>query len=176
MEVPATKTPTRAKRHLTSRELAVWRSLLDTTTELRRLLAAQLQEVDVSPGDYAVLLALSEAEDRSLRSSELADTIDWERSRLSHHLGRMERRGLIVREECKTDNRGAIIAITEEGVASFRRASAPHLRAVKHYFADALSAQQLDELGGVLDAVRTHLTSLTTDSSAQDVRTQGESS
>ncbi|MGJ6961011.1 MarR family winged helix-turn-helix transcriptional regulator [Streptosporangium sp. G11] len=156
-----------ARRRLTSKELSVWRSLMDTTTELRRLLTAQLQEVDVSPGDYAVMLALSEAEGRSLRSSELADTIDWQRSRLSHHLGRMGRRGLIRREECLTDNRGAIIAITEEGMASFRRASAPHLRAVKHYFADALSEQQLDELGGVLASVQTHLAALESHSIAR---------
>jgi len=133
---------------------------MDTTIELRRLLTAQLHEVDVSPGDYAVMLALSEAEGRSLRSSELADAIDWQRSRLSHHLGRMERRGLIRRAECLTDNRGAIVAITEEGMASFRRASAPHLRAVKHYFADALSEQQLDELSGVLESVQARLSSL----------------
>jgi hypothetical protein len=78
---------------MTSRELAVWRSLFDTTAELRRLLGAQLaHDCGLSPGDYQVLLALSEAEGRRLRSSELAATIDWERSRLSHHLGRMERR------------------------------------------------------------------------------------
>lgn len=136
---------------------------MDTTTELRRLLTAQLQEVGVSPGDYAVLLALSEAEDRSLRSSELADMIDWERSRLSHQLGRMERRGLIRREECTTDNRGAIIVITSEGRSSFRRASAPHLLAVKHHFADALSEAQLDELDGILGTIRAHLGASTSD-------------
>jgi len=74
-------TAQRTAERLTDRELAVWRSLQDTTTELRRRLSAELQQVELSPGDYAVLLALTEASDRTLRSSELADAIDWERSR-----------------------------------------------------------------------------------------------
>ncbi|WP_349263636.1 MarR family winged helix-turn-helix transcriptional regulator, partial [Actinocrinis sp.] len=98
---------------MTSNELAVWRALIDTTAELRRLLGAQLlQETSLSPADYHVLLALSETQGRRLRSSELAAAIDWERSRLSHHLARMERRGLIRRDECATDNRGAEVSLT----------------------------------------------------------------
>jgi len=85
---------------LTSPELAVWRALMDTTTELRRVIGARLQQdCGLSPGDYQVLLALSEAPGRRLRSSDLAAAIDWERSRLSHHLARMERRGLIRRDD-----------------------------------------------------------------------------
>jgi len=142
---------------LSDDELAVWRSLMDTTTDLRRLLSAELQTLDVSPGDYAVLLALTEASDRTLRSSELADAIDWERSRLSHHLGRMERRGLLRREECPGDSRGAYVVITDDGVDALRRASGPHLRAVKQYFADALSPEQVSNLADVLTTVRAHL-------------------
>src|SRR5438132_11213451 len=117
---------------MTSRELAVWRSLVDTTAELRRILGAQLlQESNLSPADYQVLLALSETEGRRLRSSELAASIDWERSRLSHHLSRMERRGLIRRDDCATDSRGAEVSLTEAGAQLFRRVSVPHLRAIK---------------------------------------------
>jgi DNA-binding MarR family transcriptional regulator len=149
-------------QRLSDDELAVWRSLMDTTTDLRRLLSAELQELDVSPGDYAVLLALTEASERILRSSELADAIDWERSRLSHHLGRMERRGLLRREECPGDSRGAYVVLTEDGAAALRRASGPHLRAVKQYFADALSAEQVANLTDVLSTVRAHLQRPTT--------------
>src|SRR5258705_2558522 len=88
----------RVRRRMTSAELATWRTLLDTTGELRRVLGAELQETSLSPSDYQVLLALSEAHGKQMRSSELARTIDWDRSRLSHHLGRMEGRSLIRRE------------------------------------------------------------------------------
>src|SRR6266699_2908900 len=124
------------RRRMTSRELAIWRSLIDTTAELRRVLGAELQESNLSPADYQVLLALSEAEDRRLRSSELARTIDWERSRLSHHLGRMERRRLIRRDDCAT---------------------APHMRAIKKHFADALTPEQFEALADVLRALQNHL-------------------
>src|SRR4051794_35130691 len=114
-----------ATERLTHDELVVWRSLIDTTAELRRLLGAQLQELGVSSAEYAVLLALTEAPRGGLRSSELADAMDWERSRLSHQLGRMERRGLLRREDCPGDNRGAIVVITDDGTSALRRASGP---------------------------------------------------
>src|SRR5260370_31027391 len=104
-----------ARRRMTSGELAIWRSLIDTTAELRRILSAQLQESGCSPADYQVLLALREADGRRLRSSELAASIDWERSRLSHHLGRLERRDLIGRSDGATDRRGAECSLTNYG-------------------------------------------------------------
>jgi DNA-binding MarR family transcriptional regulator len=137
-------------------ELATWRLLLDTTAELRRFLGAELQASNLSPGDYQVLLALTEAGAGPLRSAELATAIDWERSRLSHHLGRMERRGLIRREDCATDSRGAEVSLTVEGARMFRAAAGPHLRAVKRHFADALTPEQLEALGHILQAVRNH--------------------
>jgi DNA-binding MarR family transcriptional regulator len=139
-------------------ELAIWRALVDTTTELRRILGAQLlQDSGLSPADYQVMLALSEADARRLRSSELAASIDWERSRLSHHLARMERRDLIRRDECITDSRGAEVSLTDDGAGRFRGATAPHMRAIKKYFADALTPEQFQALGDILQALRNHL-------------------
>ncbi len=142
---------------MTSRELAIWRSLIDTTAELRRILGAELQESSLSPADYQVLLALSEADGKRLRSSELARTIDWERSRLSHHLGRMERRRLIRRDDCATDSRGAEVHLTADGARVFRRATAPHMRAIRKHFADALTPEQFEALADVLRALKSHL-------------------
>jgi DNA-binding MarR family transcriptional regulator len=153
-ELPAR---TASRPRLTARELAIWRSLLDTTAELRRVLGAQLQESGLSPGDYQVLLALKEADGIRLRSSELAATIEWERSRLSHHLGRMEQRGLIRRDDCATDNRGAEVSLTDSGAAAFRRASVPHLRAIKQHFVDALTPEQLEALADILQSLQRHL-------------------
>jgi DNA-binding MarR family transcriptional regulator len=145
---------------MTSSELATWRSLIETTGELRRIVGAQMQESHLSPADYQVLLALGEADGMRLRSSELAQAIDWERSRLSHHLKRMEGRGLIGRDECPTDSRGAEVYLTSGGVRLFRRATAPHMRAIKRQFADALSPEQINALADVLSALNNHLSSL----------------
>ncbi|CAN5626276.1 MarR family transcriptional regulator [soil metagenome] len=147
------------RRHTpTAQNLGVWRNFVETGDELRALLAARLQaESDLSPGDYAVLLALSEASAKRIRSSELADLVSWERSRLSHHLGRMETRGLIGRQRCADDSRGSEIVLTDAGAERFRRASAPHLRAVQELFLDALTPELLASVDEVTRALRQHL-------------------
>lgn len=110
----------------TTEELRIWRDFIETAQALRTELAARLQKDSaLSPGDYGTLLALSEADGRRLRPSALARTLGWERSRLSHQLGRMERRGLVRREECATDSRGAEVVLTDEGARAFRAAALP---------------------------------------------------
>lgn len=142
----------------TADELRIWRGFIETTELLRARLASRLQsESSLSSGDYTVLLALSEADGHRLRSSDLAAAIGWERSRLSHHLGRMERRDLLRREDCAADSRGAEIAMTDEGAQAFRRASLPHLRAIQQAFVDVLTPQQLAAVAEITAALRLHL-------------------
>ncbi|MDP9793911.1 DNA-binding MarR family transcriptional regulator [Catenuloplanes nepalensis] len=139
-------------------ELHVWREFIETTDALRSRVTARLHDdTGLGPGDYAVLLALSEAPDTRLRSSELAAGIGWERSRLSHHLGRMERRGLITRTASPDDNRGALIVMSQDGGAAFRAATVPHLRTVRELFVDALTPEQLAAAGEIAAALRAHL-------------------
>lgn len=149
---------TRTRRFPTREELRIWRDYIETGETVRAAMAARLQqESGLSPGDYAVLLALSEATGRRLRSSELAATIGWERSRLSHHLGRMERRGLIRREECLTDNRGAEVVLAPPGLEVFQEANRPHLRDIREIFVDALTPEQIAAAGEIAAALRAHL-------------------
>jgi DNA-binding MarR family transcriptional regulator len=146
------------RRSPTREELRIWRDFIETGERLRAVLASRLQsESDLTTGDYAVLLALSEAAGKRLRSSDLALQIAWERSRLSHHLGRMESRGLIERQPCATDSRGSEVVLTELGTTHFRRASAPHLRAVQDLFIDALTPQLLDQVDEVTRALQARL-------------------
>ncbi|MFF8612368.1 MarR family winged helix-turn-helix transcriptional regulator [Streptomyces sp. NPDC015350] len=136
--------------------MKTWRTLIDLTADLRKVLGVEMQDVGVSPGDYAVLPALGEAEDCAIRSSEPAEAIDRARSRLSHHLGRrMEKLGPRWCEACD-GGRGTLIVLTPAGRDALRNASGPHLAAVKRYFADALSRDELEQLFTPLDRVRTH--------------------
>jgi DNA-binding MarR family transcriptional regulator len=140
------------RRSPTATQLQTWRRFTETSARVNAAMASRLQsDSGISPGDYAVLLALSEA--GTMRSSDLAATINWERSRLSHHLGRMEQRGLLRREECLTDNRGAEVALTEAGTDLFRRASAPHMHAIQELFASRLSPEQLNALDDAMRAL-----------------------
>ncbi|WP_305785407.1 MarR family winged helix-turn-helix transcriptional regulator [Symbioplanes lichenis] len=148
------------RRLPTRDELHIWREFIETTEALRAAVGARLQsDSGLSAGDYGVLLALSEAPDQRLRSSDLALAVGWERSRLSHHLGRMERRGLISRGRATDDNRGALITLTPAGAAAFREATAPHLRAIRELFVDALTPEQLAAAADVAGALRRTLTS-----------------
>jgi DNA-binding MarR family transcriptional regulator len=148
----------RGRQLPTAEQLRIWRDFIETADALRSELSSRLQsESSLSPGDYVVLLALSEAEGWRMRSSELAAGIGWERSRLSHHLGRMERRGLIRREECAADNRGAEVVLAPTGAEAFRGATVPHLRAVRELFVDALTPDQLVAAGEVAATLRAHL-------------------
>jgi DNA-binding MarR family transcriptional regulator len=69
----------------------------------------------------------------------------------------MERRGLIRRHDCATDSRGAEVSLTDDGARLFRAATAPHMRAIKQYFADALTPEQFEALAAILQALQIHL-------------------
>jgi DNA-binding MarR family transcriptional regulator len=148
----------RPRRNPTSAQLRTWREFIETVEALSWRLAVRLQsESSLSPGDYQVLLALSEADGRRLRPSELAATIGWERSRLSHHLGRMEKRGLVSRDPCAADGRGAEVVLAPHGADCFRRATVPHLRAVRELFIDPLSPEQLAAAEDIAATLRAQL-------------------
>ncbi len=149
---------TTRRRLPNSEEVAVWRSYIETFDIVRARVEARLQQdSQLSSGDYTVLLALSEAEGMALRSSELADRIEWERSRLSGQLGRMDKRGLVRREPCEEDARGSRVFLTDEGARAFRAATVPHFQAIKETFVDAFTPQQLTQLGDAATAMRHHL-------------------
>lgn len=154
---PDDATP-KKRRMPTAEQLRVWRAYLETAEALRARLARRLQdEASLSAGDYEVLLGLTEAPSGRLRSSELAARVGWERSRLSHHLGRMEERGLLRREACPEDRRGAEVVLSDAGARAFRAGSIPHLLAVRELFLDAFTAEQLAEVDALTGALRGHL-------------------
>ena len=146
----------------------MWRDYFETSQELQRQIGARFQaQSGISMSDYTVMVSLNEAEDHTLRSSELAAKIAWDRSRLSHHLRRMEGRGLIRREACSHDSRGSYVVLTEEGMALYRRASVPHLADVGELFVDAFTPEQLDAFGAAVAALRKHLDSPTSSPSSR---------
>jgi DNA-binding MarR family transcriptional regulator len=147
-----------APRWLDQREQRAWRSYLRMHSELLRHLNRQLQrDTELSVPDYEVLVHLSEVPDGRLRAFELGGALQWEKSRLSHHLTRMERRGLVAREECLTDTRGADVALTEAGRAAIEAAAPRHLEEVRRLFVDALTPDQLDTLAEISDVVLAQL-------------------
>ncbi len=142
----------------------VWRQWLDVTARLPLALNRQLQsDSGLSLQDFSVLVSLSEAPEEQLRVAALADVLQWERSRLSHHLGRMERRGLIRRRECPEDGRGAFVALEEPGRQGLAEAAPGHARCVRHLLfggLDPAGLRALDDLTrGVLGRLADYETS-----------------
>jgi len=124
-------------RWLTEEEQRAWRGLLRMTSQLNARANRLLQEeYGISLADYEVLVALSEA----------ADALAWEQSRVSHQLARMQRRGLITREGCATDARGAFAVLTTVGRATIERAAPAHVEQVRQLVFDELSHEQVSAL------------------------------
>lgn len=129
---------------------------------MRRLLDAQInreleRDSGLSEPDYDVLSNLSEQPDRRMRARELGARLQWSSSRLTHHIGRMERRGLVRREECADDARGAVVALTEAGLASIESAAPAHVASVRRHFIDLLTDDELAALRSISDTVLEHL-------------------
>ena len=134
-------------RWLDDEEQRVWRQWLHTNARLTAHLARQLlEESGLSMPDFEVLVTLSETPERRMRVVALADSIRWERSRLSHHLTRMEKRDLVVREECPQDRRGAFVALTPAGLTALEGAAPGHVREVRAAVFDVLSPQEIAQL------------------------------
>lgn len=136
----------------------VWRQWLDVTARLPLALGRQLQkDSGLSLQDFAVLASLSEAADEELRVAALADVLQWERSRLSHHLGRMERRGLIKRRECPEDGRGALVALEPLGRRKTQEAAPGHARFVRRLLFGGLDPEGLRALDDLTRGVLARL-------------------
>lgn len=117
------------------------------------------QESGLSEPDYDVLSTLGETPGHRYRLNELADRMLWSRSRLSHHVARMEQRGLVSREEYPADGRGTVVVLTTEGLRAIEAAARGHVASVREHFIDLLTDHELDALAGIADKVVTHLTS-----------------
>ncbi|MDX3850752.1 MarR family winged helix-turn-helix transcriptional regulator [Streptomyces sp. AK02-01A] len=138
-------------RWLDETEARVWRAHLRVQRELMGTLSRLLaHDSGLSGAEYEVLVPLSEAPDGLLRARDLSEEVDWERSRLSHQISRMEKRGLVAREECPDDARGAMVRLTEAGRAAVEGAAPGHVEAVRRYFFDALSRDDVDVLDALL--------------------------
>lgn len=135
----------------------IWRQYQRMGLRLGAIMSQELARTGLSEADYEILTALLESPHDSMRAISLRCGIEWEKSRLSHQLRRMEQRGLILRENCEEDNRSAIVRISEDGRKLAIEAKACYEDAVQRYFAEALSVQQLQELEAISQTILAHL-------------------
>ena len=145
-------------RWLTAKEQRVWRRWLALNARLSATLHKELHDdAGLSMPDYEVLVHLTDNPLGRIRVTDLARLLQWERSRVSHHTTRMERRRLVQRVDCAEDGRGAFIVITPQGRAAIEQAAPGHVTAVRRLIFDALTPNEIDALATITDKALTQL-------------------
>ena len=145
-------------RRLDEHQRRLWQAYRDLYQELSSALQAQLlRDAGLSGSEYAVLVTLSHTPDGVLRARELGAELGWDRSRLSHLVRRMEKRGLVAREECSEDARGSMVRLTHVGKAAVEGVAPEHSEAIRRYFFNPLSSDELETLAAVFDRLLDNL-------------------
>src|ERR1700760_2376914 len=124
-------------------EQRAWQTYLRMSSLLPVALNRQLQQdCGLTLPEYEVLVQLSEMPEHGLRPFQICEALNWEQSRLSHQLTRMERRGLVARRECEADGRGAFIELTAAGADAIGAAAPRHVAAVRRLVFDRFNDAQ----------------------------------
>ena len=145
-------------RWLTAPQERAWRRYRRMRTLLDLQIARDLnKDSGLSETDYDVLSTLSEKPEGRWRARDLAAQLLWSTSRLAHHVGRMEQRGLVARQPCPGDARGALVSLTEQGRAALERAAPPHVASVRRHIIDLLTPGEIAALDTIAEKVVTHL-------------------
>jgi DNA-binding MarR family transcriptional regulator len=147
------------RRWLDERQQRMWQAYLHMNQHLYATLENQLaQDSGLSGADYKVLVPLSQEQSGVLRARELCTEIGWDRSRLSHHITRMEKRGLVAREECSEGGRGSVVRLTGAGRRAIEGAAPGHAEHVHCFFFDLVSKEEVETLTAVFERVLENVT------------------
>lgn len=136
---------------LTDDEIRLWRAWTGASEMSRRRIADDVgAATGLSASDFGVLSRLVHLGEGTLRQNELAVSMDWHRSRLSHQLSRMEQRGQVVRSSV---GGGVAVTITDAGRAAIDAARPVHAEAVREHLSGLVPAEQLAAFVDTLERI-----------------------
>lgn len=141
-----------APRWLSAEEQVAWRGFLYGVNLLWERLGDALEQdpqIDLTMWEYEILVRLSEAPERRIRMSDLADQVVHSRSRLTHTVARLEKRGIVERVRCVADGRGREARLTDAGMDLLRGAAPVHVASVRAHLVDVIGREDLLELGRI---------------------------
>ncbi|MCT1464312.1 MarR family winged helix-turn-helix transcriptional regulator [Corynebacterium sanguinis] len=143
-------------RWLNDGEQELWRLMLAASRKVDRVIDETLQAgSNLSSSEFAVLVSLSEAEGKELRLRDLCAVLDWDRSRTSHQVTRMQRRGLITKCKSPGDARGVLVKLTDDGLTRVTHAAPDHVESVRRIIFDHLEPEDIAALrrffGGIME-------------------------
>jgi DNA-binding MarR family transcriptional regulator len=135
-------------------ELAAWVRLVAVVELLPGVLDSQLRrDSGLTHFEYFVLASLSEAPERTLRMTALAERTNATLSRLSHVVRRLDERDLVQRFPCPHDARATNARLTDAGWKALVAAAPGHVATVRQHVIDALTPRQLGHLRSIADAL-----------------------
>lgn len=136
-------------------EQTLWRTMMDAAKAVERAMDTRLLTTEeISSADFSVLVQLSEAEGGTVRMRELCEGLKWDRSRMSHQITRMEKRGLVTKLRCANDSRGIDVELTDHGRDVIERAAPDHVRMIRRIVFDELDALPGLDRDAALTALR----------------------
>lgn len=144
-------------RWLSKDEEEAWFAYILFSRQLAAGMERQLAGSGVSGADYQMLTPLAEAGSAGMRPRDLGYSAGWDRSRLAHQLGRMEKRGLVTREPATDDGRGTLVRITAAGRDALRKAAPGHIEWVRENFLSLLTPAERRMLVGLSERVMAKL-------------------
>ena len=142
-----------ATRWLTRSEQDIWRSWLSASGRINSHLEEGLREFGLNLAEYEILVTLSEAPDRRVRMSELAEQVRQSRSRLTHTVSRLEKKALLSRETCTADGRGVWATLMPTGYDLLVEVAPRHVADVRHILVDAVDTDDFAALGRAMASV-----------------------
>ncbi len=144
-------------RWLTAQEMRAWRDFIETQDDLLNAIEADLAAIGLTLGDYQVLVYLSEADERRMRMTDLADVLQLSPSGLTRRLDGLVRDGLVCREGSEDDRRVMLAVLTDDGFRRLADAAPAHVASVRARLIDLLEPAELDALATIFTKVRTAL-------------------
>lgn len=134
-------------RWLDEDELATWMAVTGMMVRLPALLDRQLQrDSGLTHFEYQVLAGLSQAPDRTMRMSTLAEFTEGQLPRLSQVAARMEKRGWLTRRPDPTDGRYTLAELTGTGMQVLLDSAPGHVAIVRRLVFDSLTQAQIRQL------------------------------
>src|SRR5688500_78959 len=145
-------------RWLDERQLETWVKLIAVVELLPGVLDSQLRrDAGLTHFEYFVLAMLSEAPERTLRMTALAQRTNSTLPRLSHVVSRLEGRGLVERSPVPDDRRATNARLTDLGWETIAAAAPGHVENVRRHVIDALTPAQVHQLHDIAGALLNRL-------------------
>ncbi len=139
---------------LTESQQAVWRTFLTMSAALDRRIEQDMQASSAMPHSYYLVLAmLSEAPERTLRMSLLAEQAKMSQSRLSHAVTRLQELGYVTRRAAADDRRGQLATLTDTGWTRLVGAAPNHAETVRSIMFDGMTDDEVETFGALCTTI-----------------------